>query len=193
MKYQLLFESLAHHISLDSTEIQTIQSLIETTTFKRGQFLLQAGEACLYEYFVLNGVVRAFYVNEQGEEHTTFFSTEGWWTGNLKSFVKGTPSSFFLQLMESTEIIRLNKASIEKLYEDVPKLERYFRILLQNRLISVQDRVSGHLSFTAEERYINFRKKYPNLEQRISQKYIASYLGITPAYLSRLRKRMSEF
>jgi CRP-like cAMP-binding protein len=116
------------------------------------------------------------------------FAVEGWWTGNLKSFLKQSPSDFSIQAIEDTVLLRLNKLQVEELYSKVPKFERYFRILLQNRLLATQERVAHHLSSSASEKYRQFLEKFPNIEKRVPLKHIASYLGITPTYLSRLRK-----
>lgn len=190
MQYDLLLDSLHRHIQLDQQEKDLLYTYLDTCRVSSKDFLLRADEVCLYDYFVTKGCLRSFYIDKEGVEHTTMFAVEGWWTGNLKSFVRGTLSGFYLQAMEPTECFRFDKQRMDQLYVEIPQFNRYFRILLQNRLISTQDRVSGHLSFTAKERYLQFRRQYPDLEQRVAQKYIASYLGITPAYLSRMRRRL---
>jgi CRP-like cAMP-binding protein len=166
--------------------------LVEIDSYRRKALLLKEGQVCEFEYFILQGCLRSYYEKNDVDEHTTMFAIEGWWTGNLKSFVRNTPSMFNIQALEQTTVIQIHKSKIEKLYTHIPKLERYFRILLQNRLLATQDRVGGHLSLSAAERYLLFIKKYPEIEQRVPLKHIASYLGITSTYLSRLRrKRMS--
>lgn len=188
-KLSFVFENINKVIELDESEQRIFESLVDLVSVKKNDMLLQEGERCSYEYFVINGCLRSYYIDENSFEHTTLFAKEGWWTGNLKSFLRNKPSEFYIQALEDTLTMRIPKGNMEELYHRIPKLERYFRILLQNRLLATQDRVSRHLSESATTRYLEFTIKYPNLEQRVPSKYIASYLGITPTYLSRLRKK----
>lgn len=188
-KLDLAFSNFERLIQLTEDEKGIFSSLVECIDYKRREYILQEGQVCKYEYFVLKGCLRSFYINEDTTEHTTMFAPEGWWSGNLKSFVRNTSSDFYLEAIEPSTVLRLSKLNLEKLYQKVPKFERYFRILLQNRLLATQDRINHHLSFSATERYDKFLREYPKLVQRVPQKYIASYLGITPTYLSRLRKK----
>lgn len=189
MELSKVFQGIGNIITLNDKEKNIFASLVDVTTVKRHELLLREGQRCNYEYFVINGCLRSYYLDENSIEHTTLFAVEGWWTGNLKSFVKNTPSEFHIQALEDTTVMRIPKSNIEELYAQVPKLERYFRILLQNRLLATQDRVSNHLSASATTRYQQFTRRYPDLEKRVPARHIASYLGITPTYLSRLRKK----
>ena len=189
MELSTLFQNINRIVELNESEQHTFKSLVDLVSVKKNDLLLHEGQRCNYEYFVISGCLRSYYIDENSFEHTTLFATEGWWTGNLKSFVRNTPSEFYIQALENTLVMRIPKKHIEELYAKIPKLERYFRILLQNRLLATQDRVSRHLSESAIARYLEFTRMYPNLEQRIPSKYVASYLGITPTYLSRLRKK----
>ncbi|HEU4496556.1 MAG TPA: Crp/Fnr family transcriptional regulator [Flavobacterium sp.] len=189
MELDLIFQNISRIVSLSEEDKAIFSSIAEVVAIKKKELLLSEGQVCRYDYFVLGGCMRSFYIDENLIEHTMMFAVEGWWTGNLKSFVKGLPSEFYLEAIEDTRLLRLRQANLEKLYASVPKFERYFRILLQNRLIATQDRVSSHLSVKASEKYEQFCKKHPALEQRVPLKYIASYLGITPTYLSRIRKK----
>jgi CRP-like cAMP-binding protein len=188
MTLDIAFLSFSKLIELSDGEKEIFQSLAQVVQVKRKQYLLQEGQVCRYEYFVLQGCLRSFYIDRNSTEHTTMFAVEGWWTGNMKSFLKQSPSDFSIQAIEDTVLLRLNKLQVEELYSKVPKFERYFRILLQNRLLATQERVAHHLSSSASEKYRQFLEKFPNIEKRVPLKHIASYLGITPTYLSRLRK-----
>lgn len=183
----IAYRSFHKHVDLTNEEEAAFASITEVIQVRKREQLLKAGQVCRYEYFVLNGCLRSYYVDENAMEHTTMFATEGWWTGNLKSFVREVPSDFYLEALENASLIRISKPAMEELYAQVPKFERYFRILLQNRLLSTQDRIHNHLASHARERYDEFMKKYPTLVQRVPLKHIASFLGITPTYLSRLR------
>lgn len=189
MKLDVAFLHFSKLIELDKKEQLIFQSLIKIVSVNNKEFLLTEGQICRYEFFVLKGCLRSFYTDEFLKEHTTMFALEGWWTGELKSFYRGTPANISIQAIEDSLVIQLSQAGKEALFEQIPKFERYFRILFQNRLITNEDRIANHLSSSAVESYTEFRLKHPNLEQRIPQKYIASYLGITPTYLSRLRKK----
>ncbi|MEL6534467.1 MAG: Crp/Fnr family transcriptional regulator [Bacteroidota bacterium] len=188
----IFLNSIRRHIALSDQEASTLANLIEEVHLAAGQQILSPNEVCHHEYFIVSGIIRTYYIDELGTEHTTLFSTDGWWTGNLKSFVTETLSEYFLEAGVPTTVYRLNREAVANMYQRVPAMNEYFRILLTNRLIKTQDRVSYHLSSTATERYETFRRQYPNLEQLVPQKQIASYLGITPAYLSRMRKRLAR-
>lgn len=189
MNLDYAFACFSKLIELTRAEKNIFASLAQLVEIDRKHILLAEGQICKYEYFVLKGCLRSFYVDENLKDHTTMFALEGWWTGDLLSFHRDVPSTTGIEALEDTIVLRLTRNQMEELYLRVPKFERYFRILLQNRLLANEVRISHHLSSNAFESYLAFQAKYPTLEQRISQKYIASYLGITPAYLSRLRKR----
>jgi CRP-like cAMP-binding protein len=120
------------------------------------------------------------------------FAVEEWWTGDLYSFLTQTPGNFIIDALEDTELLQISKDDLEKLYECVPKFERFFRLILQNAFVAQQQRINQNLSFTAEECYLHFIKKYPQLEQRLPQKQVAAYLGITPEFLSMIRRKLAR-
>lgn len=185
----ILVENVSKHISLTEDEWNFFASLPQKKLFAKKEFLLRSNEVCHYEIFVVSGCLRNFYIDDKGDEHTTLFATDGWWTGDLFSFFTQKPSRYFIEALEETTVLQFNTADINLLYTKVPKFERFFRILLQNAYIAQEQRIVQNLSNTAEERYEAFRQKYPSLEQRITQKHIASYLGITPEFLSMLRRK----
>ncbi|WP_375448366.1 Crp/Fnr family transcriptional regulator [uncultured Fibrella sp.] len=187
MTYQLLIEAIERQVHLDEIEIDNIRAAFQPQYLKRREVLIHQGDVCRYEYFVNSGCLRSFYTVKD-TQHTLMFATEGWWTGSLKSFLKSIPSAITIEAMESTHLLRISRPQLEALYDHVPKLDRFFRLLLQNRLMATQDRVLDHLTLPATERYAQFLQQYPTLGQRVAQKYIASYLGISPAFLSRLRR-----
>ncbi len=154
--------------------------------------MLQPGEICQYEIFVTKGCLQSYTIDRNGFKHIGMFAIEDWWTGDLLSFITQTPATYFIEALEDTEVLRISKQDLELLYERVPKFERFFRILFQNSLVTQIERINQGLSNTAEERYLNFIKKYPKLEQRLSQKLVAAYLGITPEFLSMLRKKLTK-
>jgi CRP-like cAMP-binding protein len=187
----LILRNIGRHIQLDKSETDFFLSILQTKKLKRKEFLLKPGEISRTENFINKGCLRTYTVDEQGVEHILMFAIEDWWTGDLHSFLSQTPATYFVEALEDTEVIQYTKENFEKLLVQVPKFERFYRIALQKSLISLHQRISQNLSHSAEERYLNFLKKYPHLQERLSQKQIAAYLGMTPIFLSMLRKKMS--
>jgi CRP-like cAMP-binding protein len=192
MNTDLLLQHISRHIQLDQTETDFFISLLQTKKLKRKDYLLKAGDVCKTENFIVKGCVRTYTVDENGLEHIVMFGVEDWWVGDLYSFLTQQPASYFIDALEDTELLQITKANLDKLYARVPKFERFFRLILQNAFIAQQQRINQNLSFTAEQRYLDFIKKYPQLEQRISQKQISAYLGITPVFLSMLRRKRAQ-
>lgn len=192
MNFDLLLQNIAKHIQLDKTESDFFISLLELKTIKRKDYLLRQGEICKTENFIIKGCLRAYTIDENGVEHVILFGIEDWWVGDLYSFLTETPANFFIAAVEDTEIIQITKDQLARLYERVPKFEKFFRLILQNAFIAQQNRINQNLSFTAEQRYLDFINKYPQLEQRLSQKQVASYLGFTPVFLSMIRRKLAQ-
>lgn len=186
---ELLLQHISRHIQLDSKEEAYFLSLIQLKTIRKKEFLLKQGEVCKTENFLISGCMRTFTLNEQGEEQIVQFGIEDWWVGDLYSFLTQKPASYSIEALEDTVVAQITKENLDALYLQIPKFERFFRLILQNAFIAQQDRIHQNLSFTAEQRYEEFSRKYPQLEQRIAQKHIASYLGITPVFLSMLRRK----
>ncbi len=187
--HDLILQHIAQHIQLDEAEKAYFSSLLKHRRIAKRQFLLQEGEVCRHEYFVVKGCLRTYEMDEGGQEHVLMFSIENWWAGDLYSFFTNTPTRYNVEALEDTDVLMLDFQAHQLLYERVPKFERYFRILFQNAFIALQRRVISNISKTAEERYLEFLERYPTLEQRVPQHQIASYLGITPESLSRIRRQ----
>lgn len=192
MNIDLLLQHVAKHIQLDKAETAFFASILQHKTVKRKEYILKQGDICKTENFILKGCFRTYTIDENGDEHIISFGVEDWWVGDLYSFLTQTPATYFIDALEDAEIIQITKENLDKLYEKVPKFERFFRLLLQNAFIAQQQRINQNLSFTAEQRYLDFSLKYPTLEQRIPQKQISAYLGITPVFLSMLRKKLAN-
>ena len=178
------------HISLDIEEQNKITSFINQQNINNKTVLLEAGEKCRSLYFVNQGCLRIYFTDSDGEEHNVSFSPENWWATDIASFSTNKPAQFSIGAIEDTELFSIEFHTLEKLYTQIPKLERFFRILTQNGFSIHQQRIISYLSKSALQRYKLFRKQYPKLEQRIAQKHIASYIGITPVFLSRLRQQI---
>lgn len=192
MDTTLILQNISRHIQLDQTETDFFISLLQTKQLKRKEFLLKQGDICKTENFIVKGCVRTYTIDENGFEHIVMFGIEDWWVGDLYSFLTQSPATYFIDALEETEILQITKPDLDKLYARVPKFERFFRLILQNAFIAQQQRINQNLSFTAEQRYLEFIAKHPNLEQRLSQKQVSAYLGITPVFLSMIRKKLSR-
>jgi len=176
---------------LSDEEFNHFISLAKQRKIRKKQYILQAGDVCRYESFVISGCLRAYYVDDKGQEHILQFAVEDWWIGDMHSFLTETPATYNIDALEESELLQLDKASLEKLYKLVPQFERFFRIKIQNAFIHLQQRIIASMSETAEQRYLQFIEKYAELEQRLPQHQVASYLGITPEFLSRIRKNLA--
>jgi CRP/FNR family transcriptional regulator len=187
--HQLILNNFAMHIALAPYEQEQALTFFQLKVVKKRTSLLHAGDTDRYIYFVKSGCLRMFYTDKGGEDHIIGFYPENWWTCDIVSFFKEKPSENAIQALEDSEIYYCSLPQLEKLFEAIPKFERFFRILTQNGFELFQRRITAQLYKTADERYLEFRKRHPGLEQRIAQKQIASYLGITPAFLSMMRKK----
>ena len=186
--HQLILNNFAMHIALAPAEQEQALAFFQLMEVKKRTWLLHVGEIDRHIYFVKRGCLRMFYTDKSGEDHIIGFYPENWWTCDIVSFFRVKPTANAIQALEESEVYCISLPQLEKLFETVPKFERFFRILNQNGFELYQRRITSQLHKTAEERYIEFRKRHPGLEQRIAQKHIASYLGITPAFLSMMRK-----
>ena len=190
--YDLILKNVHRFIELTPEEKKLFISLLKPKKVYKRQLLFQEGNIAHYQYFVTKGCLRTYFIDNKGQEHNVQFAIEDWWTGDMHGFLTQKESRFNIVAIEDSEMLSIDKPSIEELYKKVPKFNSYFRQLLQNAFISLQDRILSGISETAEERYVNFRKKYPSMDKRIPQNQIASFLGITPESLSRVRKNLTE-
>lgn len=186
----LILEHIHKFVHLTPEEEHLLLSKIEIKTVKTKSVLLHAGEVCKETYFVNSGLLRSFNVNDNIVEHILHFACEGWWMGDLYSLITQKPGNLFIEALEDSELVVLSKEKQEELYLEIPKLERFFRILTENSLVAHQERLMDNLSLSAEERFEKFCQKYPSLIQRVPQRQIASFIGVTPEFLSKLKKKI---
>ena len=192
MNFDLLISNISRHLSLTGEEIEFFTSLLRSKSLANGEFLLREGDVCKYESFVVKGCLKTYYLDEIGVEHIIDFSIEEWWADDLYSLLTQTPSRSNIKAIENTDVLQISKTDLELLYQKIPKFERFFRILFQNAYIAQREQINLALSASAQERYLLFVKKKPYAEKRFSQKDIASYLGVTPQFLSVLKKKLSR-
>jgi CRP-like cAMP-binding protein len=190
MNTSSILSQVGRHITLDETETQYFTSLLIPRKLKQGEFLEESGDPSRYMIHVHAGCLMTYYTDKEGFDHVIQFSTAGWWTGDLHSLTKKVPSISSTKALTDSEVFLLPSNSLEQLLEKNMKFERYFRIIFQNSLVTYSFRIIQGISATAEERYLYFREKYPSLEQYVPLKYIASYLGMTPEFLSKIRRKL---
>ncbi|MBS4065404.1 MAG: Crp/Fnr family transcriptional regulator [Chitinophagaceae bacterium] len=189
--FQLIHQNISRHITLTAAEFDYFTSLLKARRLRKKQFLLQEGEVCHYECFVNSGCLRHYYLSANGQEHIMQFAVADWWIGEQSSFLTNEPSKYFIDVLEDAEVLLISKTDLETLYARVPKFERFFRIAFQNSYVALQRRILAGLNQTAEERYLDFINRYPDIEQKVPQHQLAAYLGIKPESLSRIRKQLS--
>jgi CRP-like cAMP-binding protein len=186
----LILQNIAKHINLTKEEQEIFTNYLQTKKIKRKQFLLTDGDICKHSAFVTTGCLRGYTVDKGGIEHVLNFAPPDWWIADMYSLLSQKPGILNIEALEDTEVLLLSKANQEKLYLEIPKFEHFFRILVENSLVASQQRLIDGLSLTAEERYNNFCKRYPTLIDNLPQKQIASYIGVTPEFFSRMRSEM---
>lgn len=195
-KKETMIDKLISHISkfssLSNEELEKVSNSFTLKSFQKKEYILKAGYVSKYECFIVKGCLRAFVVNGKGIENNIRFGVENSWIGDLDSFFKQTPATYYIQAIEPSTLLLIDANKLNKLMDTIPSFEHYFRIMFQYGVMSLQLRMVQELSLSAEERYTEFINKYPYLEQRIPQKQIASYLGMTPEFLSVLRKKTSQ-
>ena len=187
---QSILQNIAKHVSLTPEEETLFLYKTETKQFKAKSILLSAGEVANCTYFVNSGILRSFNINDNIIEHVLHFACEGWWIGDMYSYISEKPGNLFIEVLEDAEVVIITKENHQELYQEIPKLERFFRILAENSLVSHQERLMDNLSLTAEERFEKFCSKYPTLIQKVPQKHLASYIGVTPEFFSKMKSRL---
>jgi CRP-like cAMP-binding protein len=190
--FELLLQKIEEKISLTEKEKGLCKSFFIPKKLRKKQWLLQEGDVCKYTAFVEKGLLRSYTINEKGTEHIMQFAFEGWWIADQFSFLTGEPSEYNIDALENCELLLLTRQAQDEMLEKIPKLERYFRIIIQNSLIATQKRLASSRQ-SAEEKYNELIKSCPDtLPRRLPQHMLASYLGLTPETLSRVRKKMTQ-
>lgn len=186
----ILFKHIQDKISVTETDKELIKTFFTAKKLRRKQYLLQEGDVCRYLSFVASGLIRTYNVDEKGDEHMSVFGWEGWWISDFNSFLSGEPAVFNIDAIEETELLLISLSNYEALTLAVPVMDRYFRILYQNSLVTKEKRLMSSITHTAEEKYVQLINSNPQIIERIPQNLIASYLGIAPETLSRIKKNL---
>lgn len=190
MKFQPLINYIQQYVSLTDKEIDLLMSKISYRKYLKGQYIGQQGEVSKVSGFVVSGCTKMFYLDDAGNEHIIMFSIKDWWTGDLGSFITQSPADYHVQCIENTDVILIDYYKREELFLEIPKLERAFRIILEKSIVASQKRIVRNFSLTAKERYLLFKQQYPTIEQKVPQYMIASYLGVTKEFLSKIKKQI---
>ena len=192
MQPDLILKNVSKHISLDEKETTLFTSLLTYKEVPKKTLLLTEGQACKYLSYVHSGALRSFCLDKEGKESTIMFAVADWWLTDMYCFLNDKPAMMYIETIDDSCILQISKENFDKLFYSIPKFERFFRILMQNAYTREQLRIIENLTLTAEERYDRFLSKYPKIAQQVTQKQIASYLGITPEFLSAIRKKKSR-
>jgi CRP-like cAMP-binding protein len=190
MAFQSLLDYINAVVPLTKKEETTLLTYVTKRKYLKGQFILQQGDIAQQECFIVSGCTKMFHSDHSGQEHIILFAIENWWTSDIGSFISQTPADFNVQCIEDTELIQFSYHNIEALFEAIPKLERFFRKIIEKAFVATQKRIVRNFSLSAKERYVIFRDTYPELEQRIPQYMIASYLGITKEFFSKMKRQL---
>ena len=192
MKTKPLIDYFKKLLPLDEEEKSAVEEYFKERKVRRRQFILQEGDTSRYNTFVVEGCFKMYFVDEKGKEHNLQFAIENWWIGDIGSFHSEEPSNLYIEALENSVILQIKKEDQLKLFVDYPKFNRIFRVFTENALVSSQRRILQNISSTAEERYHDFLNRYPYFFNRISNVQIASYLGVTPEFLSLIRKKLAK-
>ncbi len=189
---QQVVKYVQRHIQLTQQEEDFLVSLLKVTRVKKKQFIVQPEFTCRYRSYVAQGAMRAYVVDNEGQDHTITFAIEDWWISDYNSYINQVPATFFVVAMEDTTLVQLDYNAEQLLMETYPVFERFFRIITQRSFAFLQKRIVCNLTKSAEERYNDFMDKYPAVAARVPQYTPASYLGFSTEFLSKIRNKRTK-
>lgn len=189
---KLLIENISQHVNLTADEIEILAAYFTPRKLAKKDVLLKSGEICNFEAFVTSGCLRQYHLDREGNERILFFVIEGWWVSDAASFLYQTPSNFSIDAVVPSEVLLLSRENKEELFARLPQLERYNRLVLQEAHAIIHERIVSSMRDTAEERYLNFIRQFPRTSERVPLKQIAAFLGITPEFLSQIRRKLAD-
>ena len=189
---ELLKYNISKHIALSDNEMEEFCGLFQQKEVRKKDFLLREGEVCKFEGFVTKGLFRVYHTDTNGFEQILYFAIENWWVTDIDSFTNEKPSQLFIEALEDSEVLLISKKDKEFAYKNLSKVEKLFRVMTQKTHVALQRRMIDNLSKTADQRYIDFIEKYPQLFQRLTNLQIAAYLGISHEFLSKIRKKIAN-
>lgn len=190
--YEIFFQTLKSKVAFSEEELAIVKTHLTPKKLRRKQYLLQEGDVCKFIAFVEKGALRSYSIDEKGVERIIQFALEGWTISDLYSFLTGEQATYNIDALEDSELVLISKAAHEDLLKTLPKYETWMRIQITGAYIAMQRRLTSIISLSLEERYAAFASIYPHIIQRVPQHMIASYMGLTPETLSRVRKKMNR-
>lgn len=189
---EVLIDHMRQLVSLSDEEAEIISSAFKEKQLKKKEYLLKKGDSSHYMRFISSGCLKVFSIDIDGNERILQFGVNGWWVNDLYGYLTGQPSSYFIQAITNSTVLQVHKNVLDQLFDQIPSLDRFWRIKIQNAYIALQERAMNLMRESAEERYARFISQYRDMEQSIPQYMIASYLGVTPEHLSAIRKKISK-
>lgn len=177
-------------IPLNNEESQLVKELFKSRLYRKKQYILQENDVCNQFNFVVRGCLRMYKIDEKGNTHIIQFASENWWMVDIGSFHQKKSSDLSIDALEDTMVLQISYENLIKLYTSAPKFDRIFRVLIENSFVTLQNRLLQNISSTAEDRYLSFMETYSHLSNRLPQTQIASFLGITPEFLSKLKAKL---
>ena len=184
-------EDIFKGLDLTASEKGVIGSRLHSVEAKKGELLLQPQQTVHYQYFVANGCLRSFLVDHSAKEHTIQFAIKDWWISDYTAFYKESTAILSIECIQNATLYRFSRKDMDDIFEQIPKVERFFRLKTESFISSFQKRIIGDLAKSATERYTDFVHDYPNIESLVKNYHIASYLGVTSESLSRIRKEIA--
>ena len=187
-----ILANIGRYVSINDHEAGALQSILRLRSVQKKELLIRPGEASDHQWYVVQGALRNYYLSPDGQEHTLQFAIEDWFISDFGSYVQREPATLFIEALEDSTLLQLSYSEIEVLCDTYPVFERFFRLVAQKAFAYSQKRVLSNLGLTAAERYESFRSLYPEIVQRVPQYALASYLGMTPEFLSRIRRQIAR-
>lgn len=187
---EVLKKHIREYIDISDEKLEEYCNAFTLQKMKKKDFLLKEGDICKFEGFVVNGCFKVFHTDINTTEQILYFGVENWWISDIDSFINGIPSKLNIQALEDSEILLIAKKDKEKLYVEMPEIERLMRLKFQMSIIALQRRIIDNLSKSSEERYTEFLHDYPKTAHRLTNIQIAAYLGVTPEFISRIRRKI---
>lgn len=188
---EVLFQHIQEKVSLSDLDKEAIKTFFIPKKLRKRQYLLQEGDVCKHLTFIAKGLLRTYNVDDKGDEHMSVFGWEGWWLSDFNSFLSGEQAVFNIDAIEDSELLLISRENYEALTLTVPVMDRYFRILYQNSIVTKERRLMSSITHSAEEKYVKLAESNPKMIERVPQNLIASYLGIAPETLSRIKKNLA--
>ena len=184
-----ILKHLQTYISLSNEAFEFFTNILELKSIKKNKYIYKCGDSKLPFVWIKSGYLMTYYTDLKNHDHVMQFGSTMWWTGDLEAILKQRPTRYTVKAITDAEVFELSLANFEKLVATYPIFERYFRVIYQNSLISHQKRIINNISLNAQEKYDAFTQKFPKIELTVPQKYIASYLGMTPEFLSTIKSQ----